>query len=71
MRFPNTVDDLIAALDRTFPEVVPQPGQSNDEIFHASGQRSVVAYLKQWRSTAANPMPPEARTRGKGRDVHR
>ena len=70
MRFPNTVDDLIAALDATFPEVVPTPGQSTDELFHASGQRSVVAYLKQWRASASKPaLAP--RKRGQGRHVHR
>lgn len=70
MRFPNTVDDLIAHLDKTYPEVVPVPGQSTDELFHASGQRSVVTYLKQWRSNAHKP-PPPPRQRGRGRDVRR
>ena len=51
MRFPNTVDDLIAALDARFPEVVPMPGDDPDEIMHAAGQRSVVAFLKTWRAS--------------------
>ena len=68
MRFPNTVDDLIAALDARFPEVVPMPGDDPDEIMHAAGQRSVVAFLKTWRAGANKPAPPP-RPRGKGRDV--
>jgi hypothetical protein len=66
MRFPNTVDDLIAALDTTFPEVVASPGMSTSELMHASGQRSVVAYLKQWRAGAFKEPAPE-RKRGQGR----
>ena len=68
MRFPNTVDDLISALDQTFPEVVPMPGMSSDEIMHRSGQRSVITHLKQWRAGAWKDAPP-VRERGKGRNV--
>ena len=68
MRFPNTVDDLIAALDARFPEVVPMPKDDHEEIMHAAGQRSVVAFLKTWRANANKPTPPP-RPRGKGRDV--
>jgi hypothetical protein len=68
MRFPNTVDDFIALLDRTFPEVVPQPGDSPEEIMHAAGARSVVAWSKAARANASKtPAPP--RLRGRGRDV--
>ena len=66
MRFPNTVDDLIARLDVTFPEVVPQPGDSPEEIMHAAGARSVVAWLKAWRANASKP-PAPPRQRGRGR----
>jgi hypothetical protein len=68
MRFPNTTDDLITALDAQFPEVVARPGMGQDEIFHRSGQRSVINYLKQWRAGAFNEAPPP-RVRGKGRNV--
>lgn len=66
MRFPNTVDDLIALLDKTFMEVIPQPGDSPETIMHAAGARSVVAWLKTARANASRaPAPP--RERGKGR----
>lgn len=68
MRFPNTTDDLIAALDAHFPEVVARPGMGQDEIFHRSGQRSVITFLKQWRTGAFKDAPP-TRERGKGRNV--
>lgn len=68
MRFPNTVDDMIVMLDRTFPETVPQPGDSPEEIMHAAGQRSVVTWLKAARANASKP-PPPPRQRGRGRDV--
>lgn len=68
MRFPNTVDELITMLDRTFPETVPMPGDSPEEIMHAAGARSVVTWLKAWRANASRaPAPP--RPRGRGRDV--
>lgn len=70
-RFPNTVDGLIELLDRTFPEAVPSPGQSNDEIFHTAGQRSVVNWLKERRARALQNSinPPARRKRGQGRHV--
>jgi hypothetical protein len=67
-RFPHTVEELIRALDETFSEVVPAPGDSPDKIFHAAGQRSVVLYLKKWRASAGNE-PPAPRQRGSGRPV--
>lgn len=70
MRFPNTVDDLIAQLDSTFPEVSLKPGMSTDEIMYDSGQRSVVTYLKNWRLNANKPAPLP-RQRGRGRNVRR
>lgn len=68
MTFPNTVDDLIRALDGLFAEVTPQPGDDPDKIFYDAGRRSVVRYLKQWRASASTP-PPTSRQRGQGRDV--
>lgn len=68
MRFPHTVEELIRALDETFPEVVPQLGDSPDKIFHAAGQRSVVLHLKRWRENAGKEAPP-VRPRGAGRPV--
>lgn len=68
MRFPHTVEELIVQLDATFPEVMPSPGDANDEIMHAAGQRSVVHYLKQWRASAGTP-PPSPRKRAQGRPV--
>lgn len=69
MKFPNTVDDLIKALDLRYPEVVAKPGDDPQEIFHRSIQRAVIQDLKQWRARALNPPAPPERQRGKGRDV--
>lgn len=68
MRFPNTADELVTALDKMFPEVVAQPGDDPQVVMHAAMQRTVVQYLKQWRANASNP-PPLPRKRGQGRDV--
>lgn len=66
MRFPNTVDDLIAELDRRFPETVPEPGNDHSEIMFAAGRRSVVTFLKRWRENAGKPpAPPKERGRGR------
>lgn len=72
MRFPNTVDDLIELLDRTFPEATPKPGEDSDTIFYAAGQRSVVNWLKSRRKRALeNNLDPDraVRKRGQGRNV--
>lgn len=67
-RFPHTVTELLDQLDATFPEVVAQPGEPLDKIFYATGQRSVVLYLKKWRESAGKE-PPSPRQRGSGRPV--
>lgn len=73
MSFPQTVDEFIDLLDRTFPEVAIGPEDTMDKIKFDAGQRSVVAWAKQRRATAAlsylDPQPP--RRRGEGRRVSR
>jgi hypothetical protein len=66
--FPATVGDLIAELDKLYPEYVPTPGDSPEKIFHAAGQRAVVVHLKKWRESASRPAPAP-RPRGQGRPV--
>lgn len=66
--FPGTVGDLIAALDKLFPEHLPVPGESPDKTFYEAGQRSVILHLKQWRESAGNSNPAP-RPRGQGRPV--
>lgn len=68
MKFPNTVDDLIKALDLRYPEVAAKPGDDPNEIFHRSIQRAVIQDIKTWRASASKP-PPPSRQRGQGRDV--
>lgn len=66
--FPATVGDLIAELDKLYPEAAPDPGDSLAEIFHSAGQRSVILHLKQWRASAGREaLAP--RPRGQGRPV--
>jgi hypothetical protein len=68
MSFPNTVDDLIAARDKRYPEVTAKPGDDPDTIFHRSIQRAVIQDIKIWRASAGK-QPPLSRQRGRGRDV--
>lgn len=70
MRFPDSVDGLVVALDELFPEVVARPGDTPDDIMHAAIQRGVVQFVKQWRARGSAD-PPEPRRRGKGRNVSR
>jgi len=67
MSFPNSVDDLIAELDRRFPEPAIGPNTTMDQIKFDAGQRSVVQFLKTWR---AQPLKePTAPRRGSGRQI--
>lgn len=70
MSFPNSVDDLIEDLDKRFPEPAIGPNDTMDKIKYDAGQRSVVAFLKQWRSQSISGEAP-ARVRGAGRSVSR
>lgn len=66
MRFPDSVDGLLAALEATFPEVVPDPGDNHETTMFHAGQRSVVHYLKQWRAKPHGPAPaPRGRAQGR------
>ena len=42
---PKTVHDLIEKLNKIFPEQCARLGQSQEEIWYASGQRSVINWL--------------------------
>lgn len=64
--FPASAGELVRALDELFPEVISKPGDSPETIFFATGQRSVVHTLKQWRDGALRPAV-KAEARGKGR----
>lgn len=65
---PNTVEELIRSLDETFTEVVASPGDDHAATMFASGQRSVVLYLKQWLAKPHHA--PVPRERGQGRPVN-
>ena len=39
-------DEVVAALDQLFPEKTPELSDSIDQIRYASGQRSVIRFLK-------------------------
>jgi hypothetical protein len=39
-------DEVVAALDELFPEKTPELSDSVDQIRYASGQRSVIRFLK-------------------------
>lgn len=42
---PRIPEEIVAYLDRTFPERCPVLGETMEAIMHQSGQRSVVRYL--------------------------
>jgi hypothetical protein len=65
-KFPATAGELVRALDDLIPEVISKPGDTPETIFFATGRRSVVHFLKQWRDGALSPAPT-ARQRGEGR----
>lgn len=39
-------DELVEALDQLFPERTPELNDSIDQIRYASGQRSVIRFLR-------------------------
>lgn len=39
-------DEVVTALDQLFPEKTPELSDSMDQIRYASGQRSVIRFLK-------------------------
>lgn len=40
-----TVERLLAELEDTFPQFLPQPSDSSNSIMYKSGQRSVVEWI--------------------------
>lgn len=64
--FPASAGELVRLLDDLIPEVISKPGDSPETIFYATGRRSVVHLLKQWRDGALQAAP-SAEPRGKGR----
>jgi len=65
-KFPATSGELLRLLDDLIPEVISKPGDSPETIFYATGRRSVVHLLKQWRDGALQPAV-KVEPRGKGR----
>jgi hypothetical protein len=46
-KIPLTAYELIEELDRTYPEVVYDPGQKHDEFLMQSGERRLVIALRR------------------------
>lgn len=46
MQIPLTSAELIAELDRLYPEVVYDPAEKHDEFLMRSGERRLVLNLK-------------------------
>ena len=42
----NTPHELLQEMEAAFPETLPTPGQSPEEIMYRAGQRSVVFFLR-------------------------
>lgn len=52
---PEDVDSLIEMLDRAFPEQCPTLGTPLDRIWHYSGQRSIVHFLRHLQKRRDTP----------------
>lgn len=51
--FPLIPDDLLQALDKSFPDRCPSIKDSDREVWFKAGARSVVNFLKQLQKTQA------------------
>jgi hypothetical protein len=49
--------ECLDALDQLFPERTPELGETLDQIRYASGQRSVVRFLKAITNERNGPQP--------------
>lgn len=67
-KFPVSAGELVRLLDDLIPEVISKPGDSAETIFYATGRRSVVHLLKQWRDGVLQGAA-KAEPRGKGRST--
>lgn len=47
LKFPETVNDLMSLLQRTFPAKQPLLADTHTKIMYEAGQRSVVEWLIQ------------------------
>jgi len=65
--FPNTARDLVADLNKLFPEPSVGPDTSMDKIKFDAGQRSVIQFLNQWLANPTEAVKPARR--GQGRPV--
>lgn len=45
--FPRSVDALVAELEETYPEFIPTPGTSPEQIMFRAGQRALVTELRR------------------------
>ena len=53
--FPVIPDDLLEALDRTFPERCAALGMTEQEVFFQAGCRHVVRWLQAMHDEQNNP----------------
>jgi len=51
--FPRSVEALVKELEALYPEQLPQPGQSRDDIMFRAGARALVVALRR-KLDAAN-----------------
>lgn len=49
MKFPSSSNELINELERIYPEVLPEEGESLERIHRRAGRREVIKFLLDWR----------------------
>ena len=45
--FPRSIDALVAELEETYPEFIPTPGTSPEQIMFRAGQRALITELRR------------------------
>lgn len=45
IKFPLKSDDLLEILNKSFPQITPVLGMSENEIWYRAGQRSLIDWL--------------------------
>lgn len=60
--FPEDVDVLIEQLDKIFPNQVPNPADTEREVWIKVGKVQAVAFLKAWRKASLEKQPLNSAT---------
>lgn len=62
---PPSVDELIDELDKAYPEYLPKPGDTLEQIHDRAGARGLVLLLKTLRDRKNSSDKPKVRQRNR------